>query len=899
MTASEFHGAEITLAKDNLLDSHVGHDTHSVNGALQSQWEVIRDGMAQGAGARVQQMKDNPLLTGVETASSFGLGAATAWALNEGGKVGLVAKVGAGLFTALMAGDLARRGMSISDAYSNSNGDTSYGQAMRRDAIAKYAGAGVVDYSLMFASGGLGASSVRFGPKMVSSLKNTLEPLNTYGAMEPALIPVRNEFRIMDLGERGRLGAVEKAPKVDPIATARETLNAPHKQVGLGEIQDLMIAKHTAAHPEVRPIYEQMAQTLGQIDTLKPLLASDEAALLRLGKQLTEAKSLKPELKEVNAAENAIGATQHELSRLQELRAENATLNSRISKFGRDAKAGQLDAAVEPVSKADLQAQSRELVKTIQGIEARSAELPAMRERLTAAQEAYAKRQAAVEAGKDAEVLEIQAKMTPVEASIAARKAELLNLSESLGSLDKQFKEKALAIRPSLEGVTGMPESVPRYVKPVPKVEIAAKPSAAKTEAALADTAKVEPAPKPVVAKVEAQPKNAPVDAVAKPAVAKVETAASNAAKAEPGKVEATKIEPARDAAPKVAPRDSAPAQRPVESSRPAQPNEKVERRAEQAKPVTSDAVNRAETEARSAVDDFARTLKRHTTALKKVNDYIGTSFDYFRTDEAAARSVSGVARNVQEMLGKLENWDRPPGWFRDVDRAQIMQRNGFDAQTMGRFDSWFATQRKAFNVNENMMPDRWLSEVQQHLTRRVSVESVKNWLRTAAQTDQAVSPIVNDGFKMMAEGKLPDGTSIPKGSDMVVLVKRNVNGKEVVLPYSKNVQDMQRFDDFRIKEGLRKLETIKESGPQGLSPDELYGFRLDHDPARLVSDQTQVGFAILKPAGQHGKNILHMEVTDSTPMDSIPKALAPGANTGVLYGMLNNASKGIAPKTR
>ncbi|MBX9724990.1 MAG: hypothetical protein K2X81_26535, partial [Candidatus Obscuribacterales bacterium] len=73
MTASEFHGAEITLAKDNLLDSNVSHDTHTFNGALQSQWEVIRDGMAQGASARVQQMKDNPLATGVETASSFGL----------------------------------------------------------------------------------------------------------------------------------------------------------------------------------------------------------------------------------------------------------------------------------------------------------------------------------------------------------------------------------------------------------------------------------------------------------------------------------------------------------------------------------------------------------------------------------------------------------------------------------------------------------------------------------------------------------------------------------------------------------------------------------------------------------------------------------------------------------
>ncbi|MBX9725594.1 MAG: hypothetical protein K2X81_29625, partial [Candidatus Obscuribacterales bacterium] len=573
---------------------------------------------------------------------------------------------------------------------------------------------------------------------------------------------------------------------------------------------------------------------------------------------------------------------------------------ARISKLGRDAKAGQLDAAAEPVSKADLQAQSRDLVKTIQGIEARAAEMPALRERLTAAQEAHAKRQAAVEAGKDPEVLDIQAKMTPLETAIAARKTELLNLSESLGALDKQFKEKALAIRPSLEGVTGMPESVPKYVKPVPKVESVPRPAVAKTEAPVSNVAKVEAAPKPTVVKVEAPANNAAVDTAPKPTVVKVEAPANNAARIEPGKVEPVRVEPAKDAPAKVAaPNDSSAPQKSVESSRPAQPTEKVERRAEQVKPVSAEAVARAESEARAAVDDFARTLKRHTTAVKKVNDYISTSFDYFRTDEAAARSVSGVARNVQEMLGKLENWDRPPGWFRDVDRAQIMQHNGFDAQTMGRFDSWFASQRKSFNVNENMMPDRWLTEVQQHLTRRVSVESVKNWLRTAAQTDRAVSPIVNDGFQMMADGKLPDGTAIPKGSDMVVLVKRNVNGKEVVLPYSKNVQDMQRFDDFRIREGLRKLDTIKESGPQGLKPEELYGFRLDHDPARLVSDQAQVGFAILKPAGQHGKNILHMEVTDTTPMDSIPKALAPGANTGVLYGMLNNASKGIAPKTR
>ena len=71
--------SEITTVKDGTLDSQLSKVNDGATNALQSQWQVIRDGMSLGVQSRVQQAADDPLLTSVEIAGSFGLGAAMGW----------------------------------------------------------------------------------------------------------------------------------------------------------------------------------------------------------------------------------------------------------------------------------------------------------------------------------------------------------------------------------------------------------------------------------------------------------------------------------------------------------------------------------------------------------------------------------------------------------------------------------------------------------------------------------------------------------------------------------------------------------------------------------------------------------------------------------------------------
>lgn len=870
----ELRVAEITKVKDGLHDSQVAHNNDSINGALQSQWEVIRDGLSQGMSARAQQAQDNSLLTGVEIASSFGLGAGLAMAAKAGGRWTQAAEGAGVLFAGMMGYDLTKRGMAIHDAYSSTSAETMQGQQMRKDAIAQYAGSGLVDYSLMFASGGLGAASVHFGPKFATKLSTTMEPLGRFGQLDaPALQPARvqSRFNMMDLGDVGRLGAKEKAPALasDPIEAARQRLEFPHRSVGLEQLSALMEAKQLAAHPEVKPIYEQMASTLTQVDTLKPKLSLDEQALGQHQKTLADIKSLKPEQQAVRTAEASVTGVKADIERLPALRDEQAA----ISRLIQDNKPASKDAPAEPrkagkdkepaVNLEELRQNRRELNETIANIQARAKELPNLEQRLATAQSALEARRAAIESGEDPAIKAIEAQMKPLQESVSAKKTELDTLSQQLKDLDKQIQEKSNQVRPTLGAAApDLLSSVPKYVKPkvdLPVQERVAPPPRSKVEA-------IRPEPlKPIERSVER-----PVE---KPAVApKTEQPVEKA-------------------------RTSAQNDRTAQAERNERSTEKVT-----APQVVKEAdVNRSFSEAKQAVDDFAATHKRHTTALKKVNDYIEKAFGWFASDAEAASSAGKVAANVDAMLGKLENWDRSPAWIRPADRAQMMQRNGFDLAAMDKFDKWFQSQNKPFHDNPNMMPDRRLVDIQQHLSRRVAVESVKNYLRTAPDVNTSVSPIVQQGFDLVASGKLPDGRAIPKGSDMIVFEKRTLKGpngdQEVVLPFAKDGQHMQRFDDVKISEGLRKLAVIKNEGPQGLPAEDLYGFRLDHDPSRLMASSEQVGFAILRPGGQYGKNMLFMKFADGLDPAIIPKSLrvdsqnGAGTNTGVLYNMLRNSA--------
>ncbi len=869
----DLHFAELSSAKDGLLtDSQPARDESSFNGALQSQWQVIRDGMAQGSSARVGQMQEHGLLTAVEVAGTFGLGSAMALALKAGGRWGKAAEAGGAVMLGLMGYDVYRRASNIADVYSSTSAETLAGQTMRKEAIAANAGAGLVDYSMMFAAGGLGVATVHYGPRLSSRLSTTVEPLGKYAALEPALVPVRNSrLNMMDLGEIGRLGAKERASISDPIMQARERLEFPHKSVGLDQLSALVEAKQIAAHPEVKPVFEKMADTLAKVDSLKPALAKEESLLAGLDKQIAEIKSFKPELQAVRSAESALNGIKADLERVPVLREQQSNLTRQIQ----EAKGGAEDATAAALKKGkekdagpsleDLKAQRREVSENISNIQQRARELPAYEQKLAEARDNYAKKKEAIDSGSDSGFKTLESQAQTLRESVTAKKTEIETLSDALKKLDSEYQAKADAVKPLLKDMdSGLLSNVPRYNKPKIEPEIKAAPKPKVREPQLKEPpAEAVPPKTEVKAEVKAEPKAVETKAEAKETNAKAPEKADAAKDKTGGK-------------------------------------ENLESRTE-ARPLTEQDLNRSFSEARKAVDDFASTHKRHTTALKKVNDYIESAFSYFASDANAAANSGKVAANVESLLAKLDNWERAPGWIRPADKAQIMQRNGLDAAQMAKFDQWYQTQNKPFNES-SMMSDRRLVEIQQHLSRRVAVESVKNFLRTSSEVEAAVAPIVKEGFEITASGKLPDGRPIPKGSDMIVFEQRTVQGangpQEVVLPFAKQGQHIQRFDDWRIAEGLRKLDAMKEGGPQALTQNELYGFRLDHDPSRLTASSRQVGFAILRPGGQYGKNILYMKFAETIdPAGLSLRADIPGGkagtNTGVLYNMLKTTPRG------
>jgi hypothetical protein len=138
-----------------LLNPQINANTDTMNAHLQTQWDIVRDGLWQGVNERAGQSRDNLLSTGIEAASSAGIAGCLVKAFAAGGKWKLGAEMAGAAFGAITTIDLFRRGSAIHEVYANSNSD-SVGNALRANAIAQYAGAGIFDYSLILASAGLG-----------------------------------------------------------------------------------------------------------------------------------------------------------------------------------------------------------------------------------------------------------------------------------------------------------------------------------------------------------------------------------------------------------------------------------------------------------------------------------------------------------------------------------------------------------------------------------------------------------------------------------------------------------------------------------------------------------------------------------------------------------------------
>lgn len=879
---------EATAAKEGLLNAEV-------SSSFQSELQNIREGLSQGFSQRTEHAKDNLLATGVEVAGSFGVGAALMAAAKAGGRWGVAADVAGKVMLVGMGADVFRRGKNVYDAYSVAPGNSVQDQVARREAIAQNVGSALFDYPVMMASGFAGAGAVHFGPRLSASLSTSIEGLRSpmMANMEPALIPVRASS--MDITSVGRLGAKElpAAKGSDPLASIRERIDAPHRTArGMDELSALLEAKKIASHPEVRPIYEQMTSTLREVDTLKPMISRDEVALTGFDKQINQIKGLKEEIQAARQAESTVTGLRADIERLPGLSQRQSELNGQIS-LAKKVEEGKAPAPEQPLP--DLTTMREELAAVRQdaaSIRERQPSLPQFEQRHSEAQAALEARRKAIESGTDAEILALESQMAPIRQTLDTNRGQMETLIARLKELDAQYVAKSAEVKPLIgqaESTAGF--DLPRYEKPKIEVEHAPRPPKKAADAVVADATVAKPV------KVESTPvlAKAPEAQVKAPdgAVRSAQTAAKAgevAAKPEPAQVPQRTERVAND-------RSQGQGER-----RPVQNERNVERTVE--KRVSKADVANAYMDAEVAVNDFVRTSKRHTTALKKVNDYIDSAAKLMATDRNLAHSeVRTVLNNVEGLLGKLENWERAPGWIRGAEKANVMKAQNISPEMMAKFDKWYETQNQIYYERAaGGSPEVKLSMIQEHLQRRVSVESVKNFLRTSGDVQKATSPLVAEGFKLMAEGKLPDGRPIPKGSDLIVFEQRKVpnapgGAPEAIIPFAKEGANIQRFDDAKIASGIKKLEALRSEGPEALAAKDLYGLWLDHDPSRLIHARNQVGYAILRPGGAHGKNVLHMEFKDGIDPAMLPKGLradsadgtSMGTNTGVLYQMLRN----------
>ena len=889
------------MSADRLYDVAVPKEAGlldtQVSSSFQTELQNIREGLSQGFSQRADHAKDNLLATGVEVAGSFGVGAALMAATKAGGRWGTTADIAGKVMLVGMGADVFRRGANVYDAYSKASGNTVQDQITRREAIAQNLGSAMFDYPVMMASGFAGAGAVHFGPRISTSLRTTIEGLRPPMTLEPALVPAR--VTTMDLNSIGRLGAKEisTAKGGDPLAAVRERIDAPHRTArGMDELSALLEAKKIAGHQEVRPIYEQMTSTLKEVDTLKPQIVRDEVALTAFDKQINQIKGLKEEIQAVRQTEAVVSGLRADIDRLPTLSQRQSELTGQIGETRKIMEGKAPKTSEEPLP--DLTQLREELggvKQDIASIRERQPQLSQLEQRHTEAQTALEARRKAIESGTDAEIVALEGQMAPIKQTLATNRSQMDVLVAKLKELDAQFVAKSAEVKPLIaEADSAAVFDLPKYEKP--KVEIeplrpAKKPepapAAAKDVAATTSKPEIAKPAEPPALKIEPVTKPAdpfaakPADAVAKP------QAGANANRsAEVNQRAATERQPVQ-----AEQRTQAPERN---SGRP----EKVE-----APRVTKKDVHNAFMDAEVAVNDFVRSSKRHTTALKKVNDYVETASKMMATDRNLAQAeVRTVLSNVENLLGKLENWERAPGWIRGAEKATVMKNQGISSEMMAKYDKWYESQNQIFYERAaSGSPEMKLAMIQEHLQRRVSVESVKNFLRTSGDVQRATSPIVGEGFKLMAEGKLPDGRPIPKGSDLIVFEQRKVPGAqgsaEAIIPFAKEGANIQRFDDGKIASGMKKLETLKAEGPEGLNAKELYGLWLDHDPSRLIHARNQVGFAILRPGGAHGKNVLHMQFKEGIDPAMLPKGLksdaldgtSQGTNTGVLYQMLRN----------
>lgn len=285
------------------------------------------------------------------------------------------------------------------------------------------------------------------------------------------------------------------------------------------------------------------------------------------------------------------------------------------------------------------------------------------------------------------------------------------------------------------------------------------------------------------------------------------------------------------------------------------------------------------------SIDQAVNNRGRETNAFKSMHDYLK-----LLKESSIAEGAKQQAFDIAlAQVSRIRDWDRPQ-WFRRepsnwrdesgkrvTEHDFIRNRSGMSTEEMQPWDEWAKQAALSFRTPDGIADDK-ISALDDYLVRRVSIDSVKNWLRRRPDEQ-----FVNDMFAALAENKLYIGESalrirsmkdnegairpvemrdcklyfeaseeeipvkedargryveLPDDSDMVVFERRAIGGKRQIVPISQpNDRDpnIQWFGGGQVKRGWQKEQRFL-SGPEAFSPEELYGFFPDHFPMRVTN---------------------------------------------------------------
>lgn len=346
---------------------------------------------------------------------------------------------------------------------------------------------------------------------------------------------------------------------------------------------------------------------------------------------------------------------------------------------------------------------------------------------------------------------------------------------------------------------------------------------------------------------------------------------------------------------------------------------------------------------AESAVLEAAQNRGREANAMKAMHDYLQALLKSTLTESS---KEEGFALAMTQM-SKVRDWDKP-AWFkndaptwRDVagrrvtEHEYIRLRNSLTEEQMEKWDTWAQLYGKQF-VDQAGAIDSRIVAWDDYLVRRVSIDSVKNWMRRRPE-----ETFINEMFAMLAENKCyvggthlrikaaKDSTGqirlvenrngvlffegsedlvplaedergmfieIPNDADMIVFERRTVNHESQIVPMAQpNSRDpnIQWFNGAAVKRGWAKESRIVR-GPEAFATEELYGFFPDHFPMRVTNSveggkpTPKVGAAIYGYARDHaGRQARHLIVEFGDVMPNLKRNNSQLINDArILFGL-------------